>query len=366
MKSVTEGLRGPILPYLLLLALTGISACEKKEPLEKPEVIRLVRVTTASIEATRPTLSFAGDVRARYESQPGFRVSGKLVERHVDVGDSIRPGQVLARLDDKDLRLGLEAAQARLNQARAEKKLAAQNYDRYADLYKRGAVSKAEFDRINTALQSASEAVAAAAAQSDQARNQLAYAELIADYDGVVSAVLIEVGQVVSAGLPVFDVERSGEREVELSVPEQQRDAVIAAAEIDIRLWALPGKSYRGRLRELAPSADPVTRTYAVRVGIENPDEDIKPGMTARVYFQGDGGDAIVLPMSALYTTTDQPQVWRVNPDNTVSAVDVTTGVFVGNQVTIESGIEVGDKIVTAGANLLIPGQKVRLLESTQ
>lgn len=350
---------------VLVVALLAIGACEKPPIAEKQEVIRLVRVETASSKAMRPTLSFAGEVKARYESQPGFRVSGKLIERLVDVGEIIRPGQVLARLDDKDLALGVEAARARLNQARAEKKLAGQNYERYADLHQRGVVSKAEFDRFNTALQSATEAVSAASAQWDQARNQLGYAELVSDYDGVVSTVLVDVGQVVGAGVPVFDVERSGEREVELSVPEQERDVVGEADRIDIKLWAVPDETYQGRLRELAPSADPVTRTYAVRVGILDADEHIKPGMTARVYFHGAGGDAIVVPMAALYTKTDQPQVWRVDPSNsTVMPVDVTTGPLVGNYVTIESGIEVGDKIVTAGANLLVAGQKVRLMET--
>ena len=364
MKPLTFTPGVAVVAVLLSLGLTGCLEEAGQAEQTREEPVRLVRVETASSQALTPSLSFAGEVKARYESQPGFRVSGKLITRDVDVGDAIKPGQVLAKLDDKDLKLQVDAAKASLSRAQAEYRLAEQNYNRYQDLQERGVISRAEYDQAVTTLESARQAVSAASAQLDQARNQLGYATLVADYDGVVSAVNAEVGQVLSAGQPLLYVERSGEREIEIDVPEQQREQIQNADQIDVSLWALPGREYQARLRELAPSADPVTRTYAVRLSLLNADEAVKPGMTASVTFNHAGGDAIVLPLSALYTKTDQPQVWRVDVEsNTVQPVDVKTGELVGNHVTIAGGISPGDKIVTAGANLLIPGQKVRLME---
>ena len=350
----------------LVTVLCVVSSCEKAPEVatEKQSVTRLVRVQVADTERVEPTLTFAGEVKARYESHPGFLVAGKITERLVGVGDTIRAGQVLARLDDADQVLEVEASRAMLSQAKSELSLAKQDFERYSRLHERGAVSQAEFDRYATAKERATLAVAAAGAQWDKSRNQLAYTELVSDHSGTVSAVLLDVDQVVAAGVPVFDMERTGENEIEVSVPEQQRHLVTAVNNIDITLWALPEDTYQGNLRAIAPSTDPVTRTYTARIGIKSQDENIRPGMTARVSFSGSGGDAIVIPMSALYTKTDRPHVWRVDTsDNTVSSVNVVTGALVGNGVSIDSGIDVGDTIVTAGANLLIEGQKVRPME---
>lgn len=329
------------------LALLLAGGCSKPE--EPAQPLRTVRVMKVEAAAVSGSLTFPGEVRARYESRLGFRLGGKLVERRVDVGAVVRKGQVLARLDAQDA--SLNAAQAEANRALAEAEA-----KRYRDLRAKNFVSQAVLDAKETALKTAQ-------AQAGMARNQAAYTTLIADRDGVVTAIEAEAGQVVAAGQTVVRVAEGGEREIVIAVPESEVEKVRAATGFEVSLNSVPGRSWQGRLRELAPGADAATRTFAARISVEEADESVRLGMSAGVRVSAGAGDkALRLPLSAFFTRNDQANVWLVDPGTqTVRLTPVATDGVVGNEMRVKSGLEVGMLVVTAGANLLEEGQKVRL-----
>lgn len=350
------------------LGLAAIGGCDKVngQQTAKQEPVRLVRVTKVGVSTPVQQLSFAGEVRARYETALSFRVGGKLVERSVEVGSFVKPGQPLARLDPRDLQLGVRAQQAELSAAQSELRLAQADYARFKELREKSFISQAEFDQRETALQSARQRVAAAGAQANQARNQAGYAALVAEHAGVVTAISVEIGQVVAAGQPVVHVARLKEKDVVISVPENQVAAVKSAGDASVTLSAQPGKTYAGELREFAPSSDPATRTFTAKIAVRDADESLRLGMSSQVVFEQRGAQQVVmLPLAALYTKSDRPSVWIVDPQTSkVSSVTVETSGINENQVMIKTGVKAGDIVVTAGANLLIPGQQVRFVES--
>ncbi|MBI4989417.1 MAG: efflux RND transporter periplasmic adaptor subunit [Rhodocyclales bacterium] len=333
-----------------ILAALALAGCSPKE--EPAQPLRTVRVMKIDGAAVSGGLTFPGEVRARYESRLGFRLGGKIVERRVDVGAVVKRGQVLARLDAQDA--ALQSAQAEANRALAEAEA-----KRYRELREKNFVSQAVLDARETALKTAT-------AQAGVARNQAAYATLVADRDGVVTAVEAEAGQVVAAGQTVVRVAEGNEKEVVIAVPEGEVEKLRAATGFTVTLNSLPGRVWAGRLRELAPSADAATRTFAARIGVAQADESVRLGMSASVQAKVSSGDtaALRLPLSAFFTRNDQPNVWVVDPaTQTVSLRKVDTDGVVGNDMRVKGGLESGMLVVTAGANLLEPGQKVRLPE---
>lgn len=356
------------IPGKALVAMTAIMlsiGCQKATS-DKHEPLRLVRTVKVATAPVAKQVSFAGQVKSRYETTLGFRVGGKLVSRAVDVGAHVQPGQVLARLDATDLQLAVQAAQAERSSAEADFKLATLNFQRYSDLRKKGLVSQMDYDRQQNVLKAAEGRAVAARAHLEQAQNQARYASLVADAAAVVTAIAVEVGQVVAPAQPVLMLDRTGEREVSISVPEQQLEMLRSAQSIAITLWSNPGHRYSGKVREIAPNADPVTRTYAVKIAVTDADADLRSGMTAEavVDLPVDAGQ-ITLPLSVLYTKNAQPNVWVVDPGKfTVKLVPVETAGLMGDQVIIRAGLHPGDIVVSAGANLLVPGQVVKLTET--
>lgn len=352
---------------LVLVALASalsLAGCNE-QALEKHEPVRLVRTAVVGEATATRELSFAGEVRARFETPLGFRVGGKIVSREAEVGSVVTAGQVLARLDPKDLQLAVQTVESELSAGHANLKLAQADFKRFGDLRSKGFISQSELDSRRNTLQAAQDRVNAAEAQLDQARNQVRYANLVADHDGVITAVNAEAGQVVAAGQPVLRLAQLGEKDIAISVPEQRIEDLKTAQTIAITLWADPGRRYQGRVREIAPASDPSTRTYAAKIAVDNADDALRWGMTAEVLLSQPGSPAMMLPLTALYTKTDKPSVWVVDPTtSTVNQVAVETGGFDANQVIIKSGLKAGDIVVTAGANLLIPGQPVRRMES--
>lgn len=331
-----------------VLAAVLAAACSKPE--EPAQPLRTVRVMKIDGAAVSGGLTFPGEVRARYESRLGFRLGGKIVERRVDVGAVVRKGQVLARLDAQDV--ALQSAQAEANRALADAEA-----KRYRDLRAKNFVSEAVLDAKETALKTA-------AAQAGVARNQAAYATLVADRDGVVTAVEAEAGQVVSAGQTVVRVAEGNEKEIVIAVPEGEVEKLRAATGFTVTLNSLPGRSWQGRLRELSPSADAATRTFAARIGVTGADESVRLGMSASVQAKVSPGDtaALRLPLSAFFTRNDQANVWVVDPaTQTVKLTRVDTDGVAGNDMRVKGGLESGMLVVTAGANLIEDGQKVRL-----
>ncbi len=335
-----------------VLAAVLTAACSKPE--EPAQPLRTVRVMKIDGAAVSGGLTFPGEVRARFEARLGFRLGGKLVERRVDVGAAVKKGQVLARLDAQDV--ALQSGQAEANRALAEAEA-----KRYRDLRAKNFVSQAVLDAKETALKTAE-------AQAGVARNQAGYATLVADRDGVVTAVEAEAGQVVAAGQTVVRVAEGNEKEIVIAVPEGEVEKLRAATGFTVTLNSLPGRVWQGRLRELAPSADPATRTFAARIGVAEADDAVRLGMSASVQAKVSLREtALRLPLSAFFTRNDQANVWIVDPaTQTVKLVPVQTDGVAGNDMRVKGGLESGMLVVTAGANLLEPGQKVRLPEQAK
>lgn len=345
-------------------AALALAGCGKKsEPV--PEV-RPVRLLQLSQHAGKTTFEFSGDVRPRVESRLGFRVGGKIAARLVDVGAVVRKGQPLARLDATDLSLAEAGSRAQYEAARTDRDLAASDLKRYNDLFAKGFISAAEQHRRQATFDAAESRLRQAEAALRSQANQTAYAVLLADADGVVTAVDAEVGQVVTPGQPVIRVAQTAEKEVAIGLPEDQVDLLRGIADVTVRTWAEPGRAVPARVREIAAAADPVTRTYATRVSVPNPPADIRLGMTAVVTFVRTGAaPAVRVPLTALLQEQGRNQVWVYDPAaGTVKPVQVTLGEPVGNEIEVRQGLAPGQTIVTAGVHLLKPGQKVRPMQT--
>lgn len=347
-----------------LLAAMMAGACS--DPAPAPVVVPLVLTQKVVLGDAGQHASFAGEVRARSESALAFRVGGKIVERSVDVGASVKPGAPLARMDARDLQLNSASVRSQLAAAQADLVQAQADYARYNDLYQKKFVSGAEMDKRKATLDVAQAHLAQARAQLNVADNQSAYAVLTADRAGVITAVEAEVGQVVAAGQTVVRLARDGEKEIQIAVPENRLSELKAAQKIEVSLWAIAEKRYAGKIREISPSADAVTRTYAVRIAVAEADEAMRLGMTASVLLQHANSDAaVVLPLTALYQQGANTALWVVDPaTQTVKLAPVTVGVFREDTVTIvigDTGVKAGDVVVTAGVHKLTQGQKVRV-----
>jgi RND family efflux transporter MFP subunit len=356
--------------WIAALAVAALLAACAKEPESKAEDIRPVRVLKIGEAAAARNLEFAGEVRPRYEIRLSFRVGGKIAERLAEVGTRVRAGQPVARLDPADLALAAASARAQAASLETERNLAAADLKRYRELREKNFISQADFERRTSALEGAQARLEAALAVARQSVNQAAYAVLAADSAGVITAIEAEAGQVVAAGQTVARLARSGELEAMFAVPESQRELVESASDFTVSLNALPGKVWQARLRELSPSADAVTRTYAARATILEAGGKVDLGMSVRVTATVKGAaQRIEVPVAALYSRGDEPQVFLVDIDRTAGAVgtvrpqSVKTAGISGERVAIESGLKAGDVVVAAGAALLRAGQRVRVLE---
>jgi len=364
-----------------LVGLTLLAACGDKEaPASKVsttnaadatalsaanEPVRPVRTITVGAVPLAEAMYLPGEIRARHEQRLGFRVGGKLARRLVDVGDSVRPGQLLAELDSTDVLPAIEAQQSQVEAAHTDVRLQQAELRRVQELREKGFVGAAALERQQAATEAASARLRAAEAQLANARNARAFQSLRADRAGVVVGVDAEAGSVLAAGQTVVRIAQSGEREVLVNVPERSVGQVQRASGFAAVIDALPGKVFSLRLRELAPAADPASRTYAARFTIADKDEAVKLGMSATVQLRFANAAGITVPLSALYTRDAQPRVWVVErASSTVRLVDVTLGPATTEGAVITGGLRAGDIVVTAGANLLLPNQKVRLVES--
>jgi RND family efflux transporter MFP subunit len=346
------------------LAAAALVACSKPAP--PVEDVRPVRVVTLAADTAGERLEFSGDVRPRYESQLGFRVGGKIVERKVDVGATVKRGDVLMRLDPQDLRLAESQARATLRAAETERDLARADYKRHVDLRAQNFVSQAVLDAKQSALKAAQANVDAARAGLRGQANQANYTNLAADADGVVTAIEAEVGQVVQPGTPVVRVARTVEKEVVIGIPEDKVGQLRKASGVTVRLWANEAVAIPGKIREVSPMADPATRTYTVKVAIPE-NAEARLGMTATVELAtgASGAAGLRLPLTALVQHKGASAVWIVE-NGAVKLVPVQVVGQVRNDVLVTgrpSGqISAGQNVVTAGVNLLRDGQKVRIL----
>jgi membrane fusion protein, multidrug efflux system len=344
--------------FILCLSFV-LTRCSKTETVK--EEIPLVRSQIVKIDAAGQNASYSGEVRGRYETLLAFQVSGKIIKRNVELGSVVNSGEVLMEIDAKDIQQTVNISSAQIASAQSQLSLAESNLERYRKLYEQGAISQMQLEQYKNAYEVAVAAARQASAQYAQGANQLGYSALVADSAGVIASVNAEVGQVVSAGQSVITLVKDGEREIEINVPENRIDEMRNAGKVRISFWALPGVTTEGKVREISPVADKVTRTYKVRITVITPPPGVNLGMTANVTVSNVNNQAAVyIPLSAIYQTGDQPNVWVIQ-DGLVNLRPIKVGVFGSNQMQVVKGLQDGEVIVTAGVQKLREGQKVRL-----
>jgi RND family efflux transporter MFP subunit len=306
---------------------------------------------------------FAGEVRARVESRLGFRVGGKIVRRQVELGQRVKAGEILAQLDPQDYQLAVQAAKAQVTAALTNRDLAAADFKRYKELRDQNFISGAELERRDAALKAAQAQLDQAQAQGSAQGNQAAYTTLVADVSGVVTVVEAEAGQVVAAGTPVVRIAQDGPRDVVFSVPEDKVAQIRIGSGVDVRAWGAE-TAIHGLVREVAASADPVTRTFGVKVSMPIKDA-LSLGATVAVMPQAldrSGVQVIKLPTSALRQHGQSSAVWVLDTASmTVKLQPIQIATADGNDVIVVGGLQPGMQVVSAGAHVLSPGQKVTI-----
>lgn len=328
-------------------------------------VVRPARVMAISYQRHSQSLVLAGTVVPRIESTLGFRVSGKIVARSVDAGTKVEPGDLIARLDPADYRLAVDNARAALASADADYVRAKADHERYLNLKGSTAFVPQTLDQRQSIAATALARVEQARSQLSSAENNLAYTDLRADVAGVVTAVQAEVGQVMAQGQGVARVARLDELEILVGVPEHRLKTVRETQAASFELWSDPGKRHVARLRELSPSADPMTRTYPARFSIVAPPEFIGMGMTATLAFERpDTLPVAEVPLSAIFQRGTQPAVWVVDKESgAVELRPVAIARWRDDTAAIASGVKAGEIIATAGVHKLEAGQKVKPLQ---
>ena len=343
----------------LVTAALLLSACSKPVPTVEP--IRAVKVLTVGVEGMRAGGEFAGEVRARVESRLGFRVGGKIVRRQVELGQRVKAGAILAQLDPQDYQLAAQAAKAQVSAALTNRDLAAADFKRYKELRDQNFISGAELERREAALKAAQAQLDQAQAQGSAQGNQAGYTTLVADVSGVVTAVEAEPGQVVAAGTPVVRIAQDGPRDVVFAVPEDKVAQIKLGSGVDVRAWGAQS-AIHGVVREVAASADPVTRTFAIKVALPTQDA-LALGATVTVVPQAldrSGVQVIKLPTSALRQDGHSSAVWVLDTASmTVKLQPIQIATADGNDVVVAGGLQPGMQVVAAGVHVLSPGQKV-------
>ncbi len=350
------------LPPIVALALV-LCACDDKskeaeaEPSGRPVLVAAVHYAAQSL-----TREFVASIRPRVESDLAFRVSGKVVRRFVEVGQRVKAGDLLARLDDADLRLQKEQADAEYAASNVALRQAEADEARSEKLKKDGWIAQAALDRAHAGGQEARGRNQRAARAVELAKNSLNYASLHADADGVVTATSIESGQVVAIGSPVVRIARAGELEAAAALPETFASAANVG-EARLFLWSHPSKSYRAKLRELSPSADPATRNFAARFSIQDADPAIALGMSATLLISSaSAAPSISVPLSALYDQGQGAALWKVDADGRLQLTPVTVQRYEANAAIVSGALQEGDNIVVLGVHKLDASQKVRVV----
>lgn len=344
-----------------------VSACSKPAP--APEPVRAVKVMTVAIDNFDAGTEYAGEVRAQRESRLGFRVGGKITARRAELGQRVKLGQVLAELDATDYQLAADAARAQVAAARSNRDLAAADFKRYRELREQNFISSAELERREASLKAAQAQLEQSQSQLAAQSNQVSYAVLVADMAGVVTAVEAEAGQVVAAGSPVFRIAADGPRDAVFAVPEDRLSGIRPGLAMQIKVW--PGSTeVSARVREIAASADPVTRTYQVKAALQAGPNMPALGATVTVLTQGLGGaglqgrSVIKLPTSALRQEGQGTVVWVLDTASmTVRSQAVQIATADGNDAVIAAGLVPGMQVVSAGVHVLSEGQKVTIFQ---
>jgi multidrug efflux system membrane fusion protein len=344
------------------LAALSLSACQEEKVADE-QPVRPVKAIVVYQQSGQVARTFSGDIRARTESSLGFRVSGKIVERLVDTGDTISEGQTIARLDDTDLLLSENSARAAVQSATTRLAVAQDALKRAKTLQPKGYTPASVVDQRLLEVDAAKAALESAEALFRQASNAKGYALLKADQAGIVTAVQAEAGQVVQTGTPVVLLAADGDKEVALNVPEQDVIRLTIGQEAELTLWADKSMKAKGRISEIAGQADPASRTYAVRIAIDNPPATMRLGMTASAtLWLGSDMSYTPLPLAALTLIEGRKAVFVVDrATSRVSPRFIETDGVMQDAVKVKTGLAVGEIVVTGGVQFLTDGMQVRL-----
>jgi membrane fusion protein, multidrug efflux system len=345
-----------------LLAVSLLAACSQAAP-PADEDIRPVRAKRVGANADAMAATYSGEIRARREAALGFMVSGRIQKRAVEIGDTVAVGTVLFRLDPADAALNANASRSQVESARSQYEQARADYARFSQLSAAQYVSRSELDKMRLSLSTAQSALRAAEANHGVAANQSGYTTLRSTVVGVVTSLEAEAGNVVSPGQVVVRIAERGERELTVSVPESRVDELRGARALSVELWADPRHRYAGRLRELSPDADTVTRTYVAKISVLGADDAVRLGMTAKLHVAlPTAGTMRRLPLTAIRDTDGTPHVWVVDPKTSrVAMRRVELAQAQRDGVLVHRGLRDGELVVTAGVNLLHEGQKVKM-----
>ena len=350
----------------LLMLGVALAAVGCTEQVTKQAEVRPVRTMVVDLKPVEDDRRAVGEVRPRHESDLGFRVSGKVVSRHADVGASVKKGDVLARLDSQDYRNRLTSAEADVAAAEAVLVEAASAEERLHQLLVSGTTTRANYDAVLKNLRSAEAKLGSAKAALNLANDQLAYSQLVADFDGVVTAVAAEPGQVVNVGQTIVRLARPDAKDAVFAIAEAAFEgrAGNEPAEIVVSLLSNPDVRAEGLVREVSPVADQTTRTYQVKVTLKSPPEQMRFGASVVGRLKASSTPVAVLPGSALFDKDGQPAVWVLDAaDASVKRKAIVIARYETDKVIVSGGLTNGDVIVTAGVNRLRDNQRVRLAE---
>jgi RND family efflux transporter MFP subunit len=359
-KSSFVSYKTALVAVLALGFTIGLTGCKEETAVTEP--VRPVKAMVVEAAPAQRTVLYSGVIAPRVETSLGFRVSGKIVERLVNVGDAVRAGQPVARLDETDLRLGQNSAEAAVTSARSRLAVANDALQRARSLAPKGFIAQSVVDQRQLEADSAKAALDAAQDQLEQARNATSYALLLADKPGIITSVRAEPGQVVSVGQTVVTLAQAGDIEVSVAIPEHEIARLSPGMPAQVALWAAPEIRSSGTVREIAGAAEPASRTYAVRVALANPSEQMRLGMTATVSLSLDGAPpGVTIPLAALREFQGQKTVFVADRDGTVAARMVQVASVNDDGARIETGLAPGEVVVTGGVQFLRDGMKVRL-----
>ncbi|SHM81825.1 membrane fusion protein, multidrug efflux system [Pseudomonas asturiensis] len=347
-----------VMPLVVSLSLVSLlTACGQEST--APVVIRPAMVVQP-LPSAQSMDSYPGEVRARFEPELAFRISGKVSKRMVEEGQRVKANQPLAELDAQDVRLQLDATRAQVTAAEANLQLVRSERDRYKTLLDRQMVSRSQYDNAENLYRSGEARLKQIKAELTVADNQTSYTVLRASQDGVIARRSVEVGQVVAAGQTVFTLATDGEREVSISLPEQNFARFKVGQPVSVELWTLRDQRFPGRIRELSPSADPRSRTFAARVAFASGQVPAELGQSARVFIASEHAVPLAVPLAALTAENGATYVWRVAPDSTVSRVPVQVGPYGQESVPVLQGLKETDWVVAAGGHVLREGERIR------
>lgn len=362
-RSILTGYSKLLAGVALAFLAVALAGCNDKVA-EKPAPSRPVLVATAHYEAETPERSFVGTIKPRIEADMGFRVPGKVAKRLVEVGQTVEVGQPLVTLDEIDLKLQAEQAVAEFNAATGVVAQAVAAENRAKELRAKGWTTDAQMDSARAAADEARARLSRAERSVDLTKNSLSYTTLAADARGVVTATLIEPGQVVAAGQTAIRVARFAEKEAVVAIPETLVERAKTGS-ASVTLWSEPNRKYAAKLREISPSADPATRTYLAKFSLPEAGDNVELGMTATLTLCDRKTARVArLPLSALYDAGDKPSFYVVDNAGDIALKPVTVKAYESNDVVITDGVEEGAKVVALGVQKLDPSQKVRVVSS--